>query len=328
MPQKIFCLLVRHLSFTKFIVLLYYSHVIKGAIANITLRNGLGYTINGFGGNTCTCQGDHLLDGGAAIEIAPYVETRSAIANLETTFTLSTIYDKPLKIMPLGDSITHGVIGVNDSDSGGYRTELWHKFVADGLKVSFVGSQCHGPDSLSNRNHEGHSGWTIRQIAGLVIKGLNTFQPDIVLLMIGTNDTRKHSVRTMITELSTLIDQITAHSPNVQILVASIPPIHPAKQPLKRVKRAVAFNQAIPSIVKFKVAQGKKVDFVDMRNMTVNDLTSSLSLDLDNGLHPNAQGYSKIANHWHDAVFRATANRLNSSADLNRKELRQSYVTL
>jgi lysophospholipase L1-like esterase len=116
--------------------------------------------------------------------------------------------------------------------------------------------------------------------------------------------------------LSALIDKITAHSPRVQLLVASIPPIHPAKQPAERVKRAVNFNEAIPTIVKSKVAQGKKVHFVDMRNLTVNDLTSSLSLDLDNGLHLNTEGYRKLADFWHDAVFKVISNRQTNSNQL------------
>ncbi len=214
--------------------------------------------------------------------------------------------------MPLGDSITYGVIGKNDIDSGGYRTELWNKFVADGLKVEFVGSLSNGPDSLGDKKHEGHPGWTIRQIAASVNEWLITFQPDLILLMIGTNDTRKH-LKIMLNDLSALMDQITAQSPDAQLLVASIPPVHPTAESVIRGLRAMYFNTAIPAIVDSKISQGKKVDFVDMRSLTVNDLTSSLLVDLDNGLHPNAQGYHKIANFWHDAVIRITNNQKISS---------------
>jgi len=200
-------------------------------------------------------------------------------------------------------------MGTNDRNSGGYRTELWNKFVADGLKVEFVGSRSSGPDSLSNRAHEGHSSWTIKKIFGSVNEWLNTYRPDIVLLMIGTNDTMRNPLKAMIEELSALIDQITSHSPHMQILVASIPPIHPTAKPAIRSLRAIYFNTAIPIIVNSKIAQGQKVDFVDMRSLTVNDLTSSLSLDLDNGLHPNAQGYRKIANFWHDGLLKVISQR-------------------
>jgi len=319
MSQIIFRLLVRHSAFTKFIFFFYYSRIIRGAIAKMTPRNGVDNTINSWAGkDTCTGQADgHLLDGDTAVETTYTEAARSVITNLEENFACLPEYNSPLKIMPLGDSITYGVIGTNDKNSGGYRTELWNKFVADGLKVEFVGSQSNGPESLSNKAHEGHSGWRIRRIAGSVNKWLNASQPDLVLLMIGTNDTKKSSLRRMIDELSALIDQITAHSPDARLLVASIPPIHPAALPVIRSLRAIYFNTAIPSIVNSKVAQGKKVDFVDMRSLTVNDLTASLSLDLDNGLHPNAQGYRKIANFWHDAILRVTSNRPISSSLLS-----------
>jgi len=312
MRQRILCLLRRHQhsSFTKFIFFLYYSHIIRVAIAGITPRNGLEKTI-GFGGqNAFTDQGDaYLLNSAAEVEIASSVN-----ADLEENFAFLPEYNPPLKIMPLGDSITYGVIGNNDRDSGGYRTELWHKFVAGGLKVEFVGSQSSGPDSLGNKAHEGHCRWTIGQIAASVNEWLYIYQPDLILLMIGTNDTKKNSIKTMIDELSALIDQIVAHSPKTRLLIASIPPIHLDGKRVLPVLRAIYFNAAIPSIVDSKVAQGKKVSFVDMRSLTVNDLTATLSLDLDNGFHPNAQGYRKIANFWHDAILKVTSNQQTKSA--------------
>lgn len=276
-----------------------------------TLKDSQKKTINGFKDDDIFISevGSDILDGCINDQLSYVHLERNAIANLENNFNFTFTYNPPLKIMPLGDSMTHGIIGINDGDSGGYRTELWHKFMADGLEVNFVGSQSNGPASLGDKAHEGHPGWTIRQIADLVNQGLDTFEPDIVLLMISTNDTRKYSVRVMSYEFSALIDKITAHSPRVQLLVASIPPIHPTKQSARRIKRAVNFNKVIPKIVNSKVAQGKKVNFVDMRSLTVNDLTSSLSLDLDNGLHLNAQGYRKLADFWHDAVFKVISNR-------------------
>lgn len=312
LQQIIYCILIYNSLLKKIIFSLYYSHIIRGATAATTLKSDLKNTIDGFEGNEALIgKGDsNFLDSGDGVETASLDQPiTGAIANLEENLTFIPAYNQPLKIMPLGDSITYGIIGTNDRDSGGYRTELWNKFVADGLKVEFVGSLSSGPNSLSNKDHEGHPGWTIRQIAASVNEWLNTSEPNLVLLMIGTNDTGKRSLRTMIVDLSALIDQITAHSPNVHILVASIPPIHPTAKHGIRVLRAIYFNAAIPNIVNSKVAQGKKIDFVDMRSLTVSDLTCSLSLDLDNCLHPNAQGYRKIANFWHDAIFKVISNR-------------------
>ena len=226
-----------------------------------------------------------------------------------TNGALSPSSDTLLKIMPLGDSLTWGVRGKTDRDSGGYRPELWKKLVAQGLKVEFVGSQSNGPDDLGSQSHEGHPGWTIKQIEGSVNAWLTTYQPDLILLMIGTNDTRKNYVGNMVVQLSKLIDRITTTSPNTQLLVASIPPIHPSKHSVRRIIQTVAFNRAIPLLVNFKVTQGKKVTFVDMTSLTINDLTSSLPLELDNGIHPHADGYRKIAHVWYEAILKAINNR-------------------
>jgi lysophospholipase L1-like esterase len=294
--------------------------IAKGTDATQTLKDTQKKPINGFKGDDIFINkvGSDILDEGINDEpVSQVYAVRDVIANLEKNFTVPSTPNPPLKIMPLGDSLTRGTIEPNDTtDSGGYRTELCPKFMADGLEVEFVGSQSNGPDSLGNKAHEGHPGWRIRGIADSVNKWLSTSEPDIILLMIGTNDTKRYSVWRMSYELSALIDKITAHSPRVQLLVASIPPIHPAKQPAKRVKRGVIFNKAIPTIVKSKVAQGKKVHFVDMKNLTVNDLTSSLSPDLDNGLHLNPQGYSKLADLWHDAVFKVISQQPNPNQRL------------
>lgn len=322
MRQRMSRLLMWNSLFREFIFFLYYSHIIRGVIATMTLINELKNTINGFRRNEASIDkaGRNFLDGGASLETPSYIQaTKGVIAKLEENFNLGTAYNPPLKIMPLGDSITYGVTGTKDRDSGGYRTELWNKFLADGLQVEFVGSIFKGADSLSSQNHEGHPGWTIKQISDSVDQWLNTSRPDLILLMIGTNDTKKSSLKTMIEELSALIDKITAHSPDAQLFVASIPPIHPSAMPRIRVLRAIYFNAAIPNIVNSKVAQKQKVDFVDMRSLTINDLTSSLSPNLDNGLHPNAQGYHKIANFWHDAVLRVTSNIRSSDRPLASK---------
>lgn len=305
MRQRNLRLLIKQSSITRFIFLLYYSYIARTTIAAIKASNScLENTVND-DSNTSTYQTvDFLVNSNAIVEPATGVQVdRAIISNLEENFASVSTHSPPLKIMPLGDSITTGIRGRIDRFSGGYRTELWNKFVADGLRVEFVGSQASGPDNLGNKNHEGHAGWTIRQITASVAQWLVAEQPDLILLMIGTNDASIYSLKSMLNNLSNLIDLITTQSPHAQLLVASIPPIHPSANHPTKCLRAVYFNIAIPDIVSSKVAQGKKVDFVDMRSLTVNDLTSSLSPDLDNGLHPNAQGYRKIANLWHDAVL-------------------------
>src|SRR3954468_23529667 len=69
----------------------------------------------------------------------------------------------PLRIMPLGDSITWGVGSARQS---GYRAALYQRLTSAGLNVDFVGSMSRGtgPD----RDNEGHKGWTIGRLAAHV----------------------------------------------------------------------------------------------------------------------------------------------------------------
>ncbi|CAM5697292.1 hypothetical protein SANTM175S_00159 [Streptomyces antimycoticus] len=88
-----------------------------------------------------------------------------------------------VKVMPLGDSITDGF-----NVAGGYRVGLWQKFTAGRYKVDFVGSLFNGPAGLGDHDHEGHSGWTIKQIDDNVVNWLRAQNPHTILLHIGTND--------------------------------------------------------------------------------------------------------------------------------------------
>src|SRR4051794_30404103 len=84
------------------------------------------------------------------------------------------------KIMPLGDSITYGV-GTPGLDS--YRTDLYRRLTNAGLNVDFVGSQTSGTGT--DRNNEGHPGWTITQISANIDRWLDAYEPDVILLHIG-----------------------------------------------------------------------------------------------------------------------------------------------
>ena len=266
------------------------NNIINGVGGDDTLIGGAGNDIL-IGGT-----GNDILNGGAGIDTANYAKATSGIlANLKTGDVT-----RIAKIMPVGDSITYGKVNTNLRELGGYRTELWDSFKADGLTVDFVGSQSSGPDSLGDKDHEGHPSKRIDWINDNISGWLNTSTPDIVTLMIGTNDTRIRNISQMSSELSGLIDKITQQLPDTQLLVASIPPINPDAQPQERVQKALDFNAAIPDIIDDKVAEGKKVKFVDMTSLTVADISSPPD---DNGLHPTVDGYGKIADFWYDALL-------------------------
>jgi lysophospholipase L1-like esterase len=191
-----------------------------------------------------------------------------------------------VRVMPLGDSITDGF-----NVPGGYRIDLWQKFVSGGYKIDFVGSQFNGPASLGDHDHQGHSGWTIAQIDANVVNWLRATAPRTVLLHIGTNDMLKDGEATAPDRLSTLIDRITTTAPNAEVFVAQITPLGWSEG-----DAAVnTYNAAIPGIVQSKVNAGKNVHLVDMHSA----LTAA---DLEDGVHPTAAGYDKMAAVWYDAL--------------------------
>jgi len=215
----------------------------------------------------------------AAMVVTAAVALPASVANAES--------NGGVRVMPLGDSITHGT-----QVPGGYRIGLWQRFTTNGYRVDFVGSQFNGPANLGDHDHEGHPGWRIDQIDANIVGWMQTFTPHSVLLHIGTNDVLQNfNLGTAPNRLSTLIDRITNTAPTAEVFVAQITPLANANQ-----EAAVrTFNSAIPGIVQSKVNAGKHVHLVDMHSA----LTTA---DLIDGIHPTAGGYDKMAVTWFNAL--------------------------
>ncbi|MEU8819099.1 SGNH/GDSL hydrolase family protein [Actinoplanes sp. NPDC048796] len=204
---------------------------------------------------------------------------------------------EPVRVMPLGDSITWGS-GSADSRVGnrtgaatasGYRVDLRKRLTAAGMDVDFVGSRQAGP-SGTDRDNEGHPGWRIDQIAAEVDGWLDTYRPDVVLLHIGTNDiAQNRPVDVSAAGLSALIDQIRAGRPGADIFVQRLVQGH--AEPVK--SRIAAYNRMIPGIVAGKDA---KVHLVDQSSVG--------GLSLFDNLHPNDDGYAKMAYNLYRAMAR------------------------
>ncbi|MFI9544785.1 ricin-type beta-trefoil lectin domain protein [Streptomyces sp. NPDC052016] len=192
----------------------------------------------------------------------------------------------PLRVMPLGDSITWGV---GSSTGNGYRGPLWNKLAADGHLLDFVGTVRGG--SMSDPDNEGHSGYRIDQIAALADASLTRYRPNVVTLHIGTNDLQGASeVNTAIARLKSLVNQITADVPDATVLVASLVVSTSASEERFR----GAYNQATRQIVSDAQAAGNHVAYVDMSSLTTADLADPL--------HPNDAGYQKMADAFHRGV--------------------------
>jgi lysophospholipase L1-like esterase len=189
-----------------------------------------------------------------------------------------------VKILPLGDSITDG-----RALPGAYRTALWHELTGAGARVDFVGSRLGGPDNLPDRDHEGHPGYRIDEIDADIVRWVNATYPGIVLIHLGTNDVvQDRDLAGAPARLAKLVDRVLAIAPDAEVFVASLIPLQdPARE-----ARAVAFNAALPDLVR---AKGPRVHYVDMH--------AALSVaDLADGVHPGAAGYAKMAKAWAEAL--------------------------
>lgn len=196
--------------------------------------------------------------------------------------------ESQVRIMPLGDSIT---AGAGDPAGGGYRTPLWNAFVRDAFYGIFVGSLTSGPPELGSRKHEGHSGWIIRQIFDNIQPWLAYHQPDIVLLMIGTNDCNGNiEFDSILDRLSGLIDRITDGLPTAALVVASVPTI---RGDAEANARARYYSDSIPDLVSAKQRDGRPVQFVDMYYA---------GIELSDGLHPTPRGFQTMAGVWYPAI--------------------------
>lgn len=197
-------------------------------------------------------------------------------------------------IMPLGDSITLGV-------NGGYRNNLYTGLQQNNCGVSYVGTQSDQYTRVADKDHEGHPGITISGVASSVNTWTASTQPNIVLLMVGTNDTAwwtAENADQIGARHNALIDQLRVARPNAWIFVASLPPQASKIILPNNVDRAVLtqqLNSVIRRNVDARVAAGQRVRFVDVY--------SALTVaDLYDGIHPTEAAHAKIAQKFLDAM--------------------------
>ncbi|MEM7579936.1 MAG: GDSL-type esterase/lipase family protein, partial [Cyanobacteria bacterium P01_A01_bin.80] len=255
-----------------------------------------------------TGTGNQTYNGSNAIDTVRYADVNSGFGiegNLETgvvKYKSAPASNDTITIMPFGDSITDGYMA---SDTAGYRDDLWNTLTSEGYNIDMVGSKSEGAGDF-DKDHSGYSGYRIDEIANLADGLINTYDPDVVFLMIGTNDIlQDYNLDTAPDRLSSLIDTITDASPDTEVFVASIPP----DKNSARQERVVDYNAQIPGIVEEKQNQGKKVTYVDM--------SSQLDTgDLEDDVHPTPEGNQKIADVWSDA-FRNHYGQPNTSSDIS-----------
>ncbi|KAL1605314.1 hypothetical protein SLS60_004862 [Paraconiothyrium brasiliense] len=214
-----------------------------------------------------------------------------ASPTISSPLNTRSISSTPLRILPLGDSITWGYF--NGTGTNGYREELLERLVAIDASVEFVGTQTSG--NMTNNQNEGHPGWTINQVRAVLGPALD-FKPNVVLIHLATNDlnmaeTAAESWSEAPERLGGVIDDVVKALPDAAVFVAKIIQTKIAESQ----KRFDAYNAAIPGVVKERVDKGFGLVVVDQSVVGTDELSDDL--------HPDPAGYAHMGNIWADAVL-------------------------
>lgn len=221
----------------------------------------------------------------------------------------------PVKIMPVGDSITAGYTSNPKWKvpfNFGYRSRLYTLLTKAGYEFQFVGESqepfnnkfgdpTHGGTvapaldlrPLRQDGHRGYGGASIDFLKGQIAKFIAADKPDIILLMIGINGIRPDSPA----QLDALVDTIYKTKPDVKLIVAQITPKVNFNQDL------VDYNSYIRDKLVPKYSGLKKsIATVDQYKHFLTNPSDPKSINpalFSNGInHPDTATYDLMADTW------------------------------
>ncbi|HKK18556.1 MAG TPA: GDSL-type esterase/lipase family protein [Opitutales bacterium] len=221
-----------------------------------------------------------------------------------------------LRLLPLGDSITAGYTDNPKWDHPfkfGYRSGLYSRLSNVGYNFRFVGGSTEPWTGISGDptrggsytpafdlrelgqdGHRGYGGKTAAFLNKNILAYLAEDDPDLVLLMIGTNKQDRKG-------LDKLVNTITSTKPEANMILAQIIPKTTYQQSI------VDYNSYLrDTLVPRYQALGRNITLVDLYSLFLaepGDLTSIDSSLFSNGInHPTNQAYDAMAEAWFDAI--------------------------
>lgn len=236
-----------------------------------------------------------------------------------------------VNIMPIGDSITFGY-----GHEGGYRKFLDYTLRNKGIHFDMVGPEGKNSTSFNyngqsvqyDDNHAGYSGFTIKQQYPIPSWGENgllerlqqkdavkSAKPDIVLLIIGTNDmTANRSLSDCEQDLHMLVDYILGDMPEDGVVfMGSIPEFTAYGGNAQRVAN---YNSTVQKVAE---SYGDNVRFADVHGA----LNGMSDMDTDQ-LHPTDAGYEKMGRFWAETIEDYLEEKNGSQTDPDNPEILRS----
>ena len=232
----------------------------------------------------------------------------------------------PTRIVPLGDSITHGSVTYPT-----YRYPLWQALIDGGYEFDYVGSLNTNQDGLPDldpyqghefdHDHEGHGGWRADQVLTLLDTTLADYTPDVALIHLGTNDlfqselsqSAEVAASATVADLEEIVVRLRMANPQVSVLIAQI-------FPTDRSVNAYfdTFNAQLAAEIGAWHQESSPVILVDQNSGFTPNRNADPTHSYD-GVHPNHLAEEIMAQRWFDAlVSHQLVNRANDgTVDLN-----------
>lgn len=231
----------------------------------------------------------------------------TASAGAEETTDDPVVPARPLRVMIEGDSITQARNG-----EASYRYYLWQEFQRQGVDVDFVGpwtsprkrldAPTHYWFSGFDQDHAARSGWTFAMHQEQQAEWLTTYKPDVVVLMLGMNDTSRLEGDEVAARAEKFLRSAWAIDPELRFVLGQITETgNPKSREGKNDASALAND-----LVAESVAGDPRVTIAHTR-------TGGTSPDLDwdparhtfDGTHANATGDTFLAHRFAQALHEA-----------------------
>lgn len=227
-------------------------------------------------------------------EVADLLQTLHARIAIAETFETRT----PLRILPLGDSITRGRNGDSEIFTGGYRRPL-EKILDAAVQPAewtFVGEVTTDSPEMRSPGHQGLGGIDTRGVLSGNFRNMKNSplnlllqiqKPDIVLLNLGTNDLSQRDAPTVFADYEKVRNLVLKTRPGSFIIGNTLLGRH-GKPGLD--KRFDEFNE----LLKSRQAEWEAAGNYRLVDLAVLSDTSTPD-DLPDGVHPAQALYDDIA---------------------------------
>lgn len=222
--------------------------------------------------------------------------------------------ESPIRILPVGDSIT--------SWNGSYRAPLQQMLKGDDYHFDFVGTQADVAQANHDGDHEGYSGNRIEQVYRILFGNPDAWggptegnrivhesQPDLILVLLGTNDLRQGlwpyapgpGAKDIIGIYRNMLQDMNAVVPNARIIVCGL---------ARNLTGDMADGEPVAQLIEpFNAALAVMVGELEAELLPVSyvDCYDALQPEhISDGIHPTTEGFRRLADVFFQGIREVT----------------------